>query len=359
MVIDEKLMVIDVQKKPPQGGEKNKKLMFKIFGNITTNRPPVWLMRQAGRVLPRYRKLRETYSFRELMETPQLAADVTLMPVDDLDVDAAIIFSDILTVPTALGMQIEWTDHGPKFPQPLCNVENPSKFLKIQPEKFEHVYKAIDIVVKGKKVPLIGFCGAPMTTLCYMIQGVSGKQNFPDAKKFFYQNRTETQKLLEIITEISIEYALKQIEHGIEIFQIFESNAGLVPTDFYEELMLPSVKKIANAVRSKGVPVIFFPKGIGCGLRLATPDFCDFVSVDWQTNIWDARKLVHPEVGLQGNFDPHLLFAPQEIIAAEVEKYRKFFAENPNWIANLGHGVLAETPIENVVFFIQKLKELQ
>lgn len=194
------------------------------------------------------------------METPQLAADVTLMPVDDLGVDAAIIFSDILTVPTALGMQIEWTDHGPKFPQPLCNVENPSKFLKIQPEKFEHVYKAIDIVVKGKKVPLIGFCGAPMTTLCYMIQGVSGKQNFPDAKKFFYQNRTETQKLLEIITEISIEYALKQIEHGIDIFQIFESNAGLVPTDFYEELMLPSVKKNSQCSALQGCSCDIFPE---------------------------------------------------------------------------------------------------
>ncbi len=331
---------------------------MKIFGNSTEKRPPVWLMRQAGRVLPRYRKLRENYSFRELMETPQLAADVTLMPVDDLGVDAAIIFSDILTVPTALGMQIDWTDKGPKFPQPLCTLENPSKNLKIQPEKFEHVYKAIDIVVKEKKVPMIGFCGAPLTTLCYMIQGVSSKQNFPEAKKFFYENRSETQKLLEIVTEITVDYALKQVEHGINVFQIFESNAGLVPTDFYEEMFLPSVKKIANAVRSKGVPVIYFPKGIGCGLRLVTPDICDVAGIDWQTDIWDARKIVHKDVALQGNYDPHLLFAPQEIIAAEVQKYRKFFAENPDWIANLGHGVLAETPIENVVFFIQKLKSL-
>lgn len=331
--------------------------MLKIFGNITSNRPPVWLMRQAGRVLPRYRKLRENYSFRELMETPQLAADVTLMPVDDLGVDAAIIFSDILTVPTALGMEIEWTDHGPKFPQPLCGVNNPSKFLKIQPEKFHHVYKAIDIVVKNKKVPLIGFCGAPLTTLCYMIQGVSSKQNFPEAKKFFYENRSETQKLLEIVTEISIDYALKQVEHGINVFQIFESNAGIVPTEFYEEMFLPSVMKISNAVRSKGVPVIFFPKGIGCGLRMITPEICDVAGIDWQTSIWDARKLVHKDVALQGNFDPHLLFAPQEIIAVEVEKYRKFFAENPDWIANLGHGVLAETPFENVKYFIQCIQQ--
>ena len=332
--------------------------MLKIFGNITSNRPPVWLMRQAGRVLPRYRKLRENYSFRDLMETPQLAADVTLMPVSDLGVVAAIIFSDILIVPSALGMEIEWTDHGPKFSQPLCTVENPSKSLKNLPENFEHVYKAIDIVVKEKNVPLIGFCGAPLTTLCYMIQGVSIKQNFPEAKKFFYENREETRRLIEIVTEISVEYALKQVEHGIDVFQIFESNAGILPTDFYEEMFLPSVKKISNAVRSKGVPLIFFPKGIGCGLRMITPDVCDVAGIDWQTSIWDARKMVHKAVGLQGNFDPHLLFAPQEQIAAEVEKYRKFFAENPDWIANLGHGVLAETPLTNLIFFINKIKQL-
>ena len=331
---------------------------MKIFGNSTLKGPAVWLMRQAGRVLPRYRQLRKTYSFRQLMETPQLAANVTLMPVDDLSVDAAIIFSDILVVPEALGMQIDWTDKGPKFLQPLCELQNPSKFLKNLPEKFQHVYDAIDIVVKEKNVPLIGFCGAPLTTLCYMIQGVSSKQNFPEAKKFFYENRAETQKLLEIITEISIEYALKQVEHGINVFQIFESNAGVLPTELYEEIALPSVMKIANAVRSKGVPVIFFPKGIGCGLRMITPDVSDVCGIDWQTSIWDARKLVHKDVALQGNFDPHLLFAPKEQIAAEVKKYRKFFAENPDWIANLGHGVLAETPLTNLKFFINEIKQL-
>ena len=190
-----------------------------------------------------------------------------------------------------------------------------------------------------------------------MIQGVSSKQNFPEAKKFFYENRSETQQLLEIITEISIEYALKQVEHGINVFQIFESNAGIVPTEFYEEIFLPSVTKISNAVRSKGIPVICFPKGIGCGLRMITPEVCDVAGIDWQTSIWDARKLVHKDVALQGNFDPHLLFASQEIIAAEVEKYRKFFAENPDWIANLGHGVLAETPFENVKYFIQCIQQ--
>ncbi|MBQ3688831.1 MAG: uroporphyrinogen decarboxylase [Bacteroidales bacterium] len=331
--------------------------MIKCFQNI--NRPPVWLMRQAGRVLPRYRKLREKYSFRELMETPQLASDVTLMPVEDLGVDFAIIFSDILTVPTALGMEIEWTECGPKFLKPLCELDNPSKSLKINTEKFSHVYKAIDNVVSRKNVPLIGFCGAPLTTLCYMIQGVSSKQNFPEAKKFFYTQASDAKKLIEIVTEISIEYALKQVEHGVEVFQIFESNAGILPTEMYKALILPSVKKISDAVRSKGVPVIFFPKGIGLGLKNITSEICDIVGIDWQTDIWEARQVVDNKVMLQGNFDPHLLLSPQEKIAEEIEKYRNFFSENPDWIVNLGHGVLAETPFENVKFFVDKIKSLR
>ncbi len=323
---------------------------------LKPTRPPVWLMRQAGRVLPRYMKMRESHSFKELMETPELAAEVTLMPVDDLGVDAAIIFSDILTVPVAMGMEIEWTDRGPHFPQPLCNLDNPSSHLKIQTERLDHVYKAIDIVVSRSTVPLIGFCGAPLTTLCYMLQGVSTRQNFPDAKKFIYENRQETRRLVDMLTEVSIEYATKQIEHGIDTFQLFESNAGLLPTDVYEEIFMPSVRKITQAIRSMGIPVIFFAKGLGCGLRMITPDVCDFVGIDWQTNIWDARRMVHPSVGLQGNFDPHLLFASHGQIAAEVAQYHKFFEQYPNWIANLGHGVLADTPIENVKYFINKIK---
>lgn len=326
---------------------------------LKSERPPVWLMRQAGRVLPRYRQLRERHSFQELMNTPQLAAEVTLMPVDDLGVDASIIFSDILTVPTAMGMEIEWTDKGPKFLSPLCASDNPSKLLKFCPDRLQHVYDAIDIVVQRSNVPLIGFCGAPLTTLCYMLQGVSSKQNFPDAKKFIFENREETQRLLDALVEVSIQYALEQIGHGIDVFQIFESNAGLLPTDVYEDVFLKPVVKIANAVRAMGIPVIFFAKGLGCGLRMITHDVCDYAGIDWQTNIWDARRLVHPSVGLQGNFDPHLLFAPQSAIAAEVEKYKLFSAQNPNWIVNLGHGVLAETPIENVKFFIDKIKNIR
>ena len=163
-------------------------------------------------------------------------------------------------------------------------------------------------------------------------------------------------RLIDAVTEFSIDYVTKQIEHGIDAFQLFESHASLLPADVYEELFLPAVCRITDAVRSKGIPLIFFPKGLGSGLRLITPDVCDFVSIDWQTSLIEARQMVHPEVGLQGNFDPHLLFAPQEEIAHTLEAYKPFFNQYPNWIVNLGHGVLADTPLENVKFFVDWIK---
>ena len=327
-----------------------------LFGKAC-DRPPVWLMRQAGRVLPRYQQLREQYSFSELIGTPELAAKVTLLPVEDLGVDAAILFSDILTVPIAMGMEIEWTERGPRFLNPLAEHKHPQDSLSIQPERLNYVYEAIDKVVEQSHVPLIGFCGAPLTMLCYMLQGISTKQTFPEAKRFFYKNRKETKRLLDAVTDLSIEYATKQIEHGVDAFQLFDSHAGLLPTDVYAELFLPAVCRITDAVRSMGIPLIFFPKGLGSGLKRITPDVCDFVSIDWQTSLFEARWMVHPEVGLQGNIDPHLLFASQEEIAQTMEGYKSFFREHPHWVVNLGHGVLADTPFEHVKFLVNWIKE--
>ena len=321
------------------------------------HRPPVWLMRQAGRMLPRYQKLREQYSFSELISTPELAAKVTLLPVEDLGVDAAILFSDILTVPMAMGMEIVWTERGPRFPHPLAGYQQPLRHIRVQPDSLDYVYQAIDRVVEQSHVPLIGFCGAPLTTLCYMLQGISTKQTFPEAKRFFYENKQETKYLLDAVTELSIEYAVRQIEHGIDAFQLFESHAGLLPADVYAELFLPSVCRITDAVRSMGIPLIYFPKGLGSGLKWITPEVCDFVSIDWQISLADARQMIHPEVGIQGNIDPHLLFASQEEIQRVMEGYKQFYHEHRRWVVNLGHGVLADTPFDNVKFLINWIKE--
>ena len=322
------------------------------------NRPPVWFMRQAGRVLPNYRKLKEQYSFRELMHDPALAARVTLMPVGDLGVDAAILFSDILVIPEAMGIEAVFTDRGPVFKNPLKGMDRPANRLKPNPEKLEYIYRTIDEIIRTRPdhLPLIGFCGAPLTTLCYMIQGVSSNPGFPEATRFLFQNRREAQKLIEAVTEMSIQYACGQIDHGIDVFQLFETHANLIPEEMYLEMFMPSVKKIAKVVRARGIPFIFFPKGFGSGLRKITPDLADFVGIDWQIPIHDARELVHPEVGLQGNMDPRILYADQPTIAAALEKYLPFFRKNARWIFNLGHGFLPDSPFENAKFVVDWIK---
>lgn len=323
-----------------------------------TERPPVWFMRQAGRVLPNYNNLKAKYTFRELMADANLAADVTLMPIADLGVDAAILFSDILVIPNAMGMELEWTDHGPVFPTPLSQFSKPVNHLRKHPEKLEYIYDVIDQILKQRpeNTPLIGFCGAPLTTMCYMLQGISSNGNFPDAMKFLFKNKAESQKLIDAIADFSVHYALKQIEHGVEVFQLFETHAGLIPTDMYMEMFMPAVEKIGKAVREKGVPFIFFPRGFSTGLKYITPAVCDFVSIDWQMPLEHARELVHPEVGLQGNLDPRIFYADKSAIERELEKYKPFFRNNPKWIFNLGHGFLPDTPYENAKFVTNWVK---
>lgn len=323
------------------------------------SRPPVWFMRQAGRVLPNYLKMREQYSFSELMHDPGLAAAVTLMPVEDLGVDAAILFSDILVIPVALGMPLNFTDSGPKFEVALKELSDPASTLNPDASKLHYIYDAIDEIIRTKPadIPLIGFCGAPFTTLCYMVQGLSSNHTFPEAVNLIYKDKKQAHRLLTAITELSVEYATNQVSHGISAFQIFETHAGLLPSDIYQEMMMPYVKTIAKAVREKGTPVIFLPKGLGYGIQEIQPDVADFLSIDWQLPIREARKLVHPEIGLQGNLDPRLLFADQATILETLEKYVDFGAQQQKWIFNLGHGFVPGIPYENARLVVDWIKK--
>jgi uroporphyrinogen decarboxylase len=323
-----------------------------------TDRPPVWFMRQAGRVLPSYLELRDKHSFWQMMNDPKLAAKVTLLPVYDLGVDAAILFSDILVIPYAMGMGLEFTDEGPKFDKPLREYDNPSGKLNPDPAKLQYIYNAIDEIIRTRpeNMPLIGFAGAPLTVLCYMLQGLSSKANFPDAVSYIYRNQSEVAKLVDAITDLTIIYAQQQIAHGVETFQLFETHGGILPFDLYEKMFFPYIKKIAAAVRQKGVPFIYFPKDIGTGFASITPDICDFVSVDWQTPLSTARKLVHSEVGLQGNVDPRLLFADQETIKQVLESYIEFGRKEYKWIFNLGHGFMPGISYENAKFVTDWVK---
>lgn len=325
---------------------------------IKRERPPVWFMRQAGRIIPEYMKLREKYSFHELLYTPELAADVTLQPIRSLGVDAAILFSDILVIPEALGMKLVFTDHGPRFETPLREIKNPVASLDPNPEKLKPVYQTIDAVMarKSADTPLIGFCGSPLTTLFYMVQGISSDHQFPAAVDLLYRDPETAGKLLEMVTDLSIVYALSQVKHGISAFQLFETHAGLIPYPMYHERVMPHVRRILNAIRNTGTPVIFFPKGLGHGMRALKGEPIDFVSVDWQMSLEDAFEMVGPKIGVQGNLDPRILTTDQATIKKELEKYLPFGSREHKWIFNLGHGVLPNIPFENMKFVVDWIK---
>ena len=216
-------------------------------------------------MLPSYMKIKENYTFWQMMQNPEIAAKVTLLPVDDLGVDAGILFSDILVIPHALGMGLEFNDSGPLFDQPLAYRENPLAGLNPDPSKLNYIYEVIDEIIRTKRedIPLIGFCGAPLTVLLFMLQGLGRKGDFPEAIKFIYENKETTKKLIEVVTDLSVIYAQEQANHGIEVFQLFDTHAGLIPADLYHELFMPATKRIAAAVREKNIPFIFFPKGLG------------------------------------------------------------------------------------------------
>lgn len=334
-------------------------ILLKTLRGEKTERPPVWFMRQAGRVLPSYMKIKENYTFWQMMQNPEIAAKVTLLPVDDLGVDAGILFSDILVIPHALGMGLEFNDSGPLFDQPLAYRENPLAGLNPDPSKLNYIYEVIDEIIRTKRedIPLIGFCGAPLTVLLFMLQGLGRKGDFPEAIKFIYENKETTKKLIEVVTDLSVIYAQEQANHGIEVFQLFDTHAGLIPADLYHELFMPATKRIAAAVREKNIPFIFFPKGLGTGIAQITPEDCDYLSIDWQTPLDLARKLVDPNIGLQGNVDPRLLYASQPEIEKALKPYIEFGSKNQNWIFNLGHGFMPGISFENAKFLADWVKQ--
>ena len=321
----------------------------------SSSRPPVWFMRQAGRILPSYRKLKESHNFYDMMKDPELSSEVTLLPINDLGVDSAILFSDILVIPDALGLDLIFTKNGPKFTNALNN-EN-FNHLNFDPQKLEYIYTNIKKTVENKNTtPLIGFCGGPLTTFMFMFRGNETQKSFKNAIKFFYNNRKESMKIIEQITEASIVYVENQIKSGIQCFQLFETYCGSIPYDLYKECILPYSKKILNRAKELSCPTIFFPKDFSLGLKYINKDICDFVSIDWTMKLEDARNLVDKNVGLQGNMDPRIFYYDELKIESYLESLSSFGKNNHDWIFNLGHGFLPDIDykkVQNVVNWIK------
>jgi len=335
-------------------------LILRAARGEKTERTPVWLMRQAGRILPEYRAVREKLSgFKELATTPELAAEVTIQPVDILGVDAAIIFSDILVVPEAMGCIYEMLESkGPFFPETIktkANIDN--LLVKEAPDNLEYVYQAIKITkneLQGR-VPLIGFAGAPWTIFAYMIEG-SGSKTFSKARKFLYLEKELSHTLLDKITTVTIEYLKRQVASGADMLQIFDSWAGILSPDQYNEFSLPYIEKICAAIPE--VPVTVFAKGAFFAREAMGKLSCRTIGLDWNMDIQESRKLIGPDKTLQGNLDPCVLYASTDIIKKETIKMLKAFGPEKH-IANLGHGVYPDTNKDKVRCFIDTVKEFR
>lgn len=320
-------------------------------------RPPVWLMRQAGRILPQYRELRGKLSgFKELVETPTLACEVTIQPVDELGVDAAIIFSDILVIPEAMGLTYEMIKgKGPWFPNTVQTQSDIDKLVtgEAAAAELQYVYDAVALTKKelNGRVPLIGFAGAPWTILAYMIEG-SGSKTFSKAKKFLYSEPVLAHQLLQKITTATITYLKGKIRAGVDLIQIFDSWAGILTTEQYKEFALPYIAQICDAIDE--VPKTVFAKGAYFVRQEMGQLNCNVIGVDWNMDAMETRQLVGGSKVLQGNLDPCMLYASHEQIQAETIKLIQKFGSKH--IVNLGHGVYPDTPLDGVKAFVNTVK---
>lgn len=335
-------------------------LFLRAANGEVTERPPVWLMRQAGRILPQYRALRASLSgFKELVETPELACEVTIQPIDELGVDAAIIFSDILVIPESMGLPYEMIPgKGPFFPNTIQSAADVEKLIEGQAaaDELQYVYDAVKLTKQelNNRVPLIGFAGAPFTVFCYMLEG-SGSKTFSKAKKLLYQEPELAHQLLDKITNTTIAYLKGKIRSGADLIQVFDSWAGVLNAETFQTFSLPYLQKIATALTE--VPVTLFAKGAWHSLpKLAASD-CNVVGLDWTTNAKWAREQLGAKQVVQGNLDPCALYADAQTLKATTLQMLKDFG--PHHICNLGHGVYPDTPLDNVKVFVDTVKAFQ
>jgi uroporphyrinogen decarboxylase len=317
---------------------------------------PVWLMRQAGRYLPEYQAVRAHVDFLTLCKNPKLAAEVTLQPVDILGVDAAILFSDILIPLEPMGMRLEFSDkEGPILSEPIRSKSAVERLIIPDVEEdLPFVFDTIRILRKEleHKVPLIGFAGAPFTLATYMIEGGTSK-NFLNTKKLMFQNSAVFSYLMEKITDTVTAYLLSQIKAGAQAVQIFDSWAGILAPVDYRKFAFPFVKKLISELKKAGVPIIYFVNNCAGILKEVRQSGADVIGIDWRIDIADAIKKLGKKIPVQGNLDPCALFLPKEKLEERVKDILWKGGAAKSHIFNLGHGILPQTPVENVIAMVE------
>lgn len=336
-------------------------LILRAAKGESIERYPVWLMRQAGRILPEYRAVRSKLSgFKELVETPEFATEVTIQPVDILEVDAAIIFSDILVVPEAMGLEYQMIEKtGPWFEKTIRSEEE-LKFadgnIDVE-DRLSYVLEAIKMTSKelDGRVPLIGFAGAPWTIFCYMVEG-RGSKTFSESRKLLYTNPKLAHELLERITNVTIQYLKAQVKAGANMLQLFDSWAGILGTEQYAEFGLKYLDKIANELNE--VPLTIFSKGAITSIPSIAKLKCNTVGLDWNMDIVPARNIVGETRTLQGNLDPCALYGSHSDVKNLTNKMLDSFTSKRH-IVNLGHGVYPDIDPEKVKTFIKTVKDYE
>jgi len=333
-------------------------LLLRALRKETVERPPVWMMRQAGRYLPDYIKLRDKYDFFTRVQTPELACKITLQPVDQVGVDAAIIFSDILVIPQAMGMEVLMEEgKGPSLPKIIKTQKDIDELITKDAENnLKYVYDALSLTKSelNGRVPLIGFAGAPWTILCYMVEG-KGSKTWDKAKQFAYTQPQLAHELLQKITDVTINYLKAQVKAGADTVQVFDSWSGILSPGDFKIFAQPYLLQIADALENDA-PVILFPKGSWYALNDLSNSSAAGIGIDWCVTPQFARKVTENKITLQGNFDPAKLLAPIPQIKKWVKEMIEGFGTQ-KYIANLGHGITPNVPVDHAKAFVEGVKE--
>lgn len=333
-------------------------LLLRALRGEKVERVPVWMMRQAGRYLPDYMKLKAQYDFFTRVQTPELATAITLQPIEQVGVDAAIIFSDILVIPQALGVEVLMEEgKGPSLPR-VIKTQSDVDALQAggAAEKLSYVMDALSLTKRelNGRVPLIGFAGAPWTILCYMVEG-KGSKTWEKAKEFAYTQPVVAHNLLEKITAITIDYLKAQVQAGADVVQVFDSWAGSLSPQDFKTFAQPYLLKIAAGLKDHA-PVILFPKGTWHALGDLSNSGASGIGIDWCISPQTARAMAGDNITLQGNFDPAMLLAPITEIRKAVKEMINGFGKQ-RYIANLGHGIMPNVPVDHAKAFVEAVKE--
>lgn len=333
-------------------------LFLRALKGETVERPPVWMMRQAGRYLPEFMELKHKYDFFTRCQTPELASEITVQPIRRYGMDAAILFSDILVIPQAMDIEVEMKPNfGPYLPNPIRSKEDLEKVIvpDIQ-DTLGYVMEAIAMTKEklNDEIPLIGFAGSPWTILCYCVEG-QGSKSFDKARGLCFSQPEVAHQLLQKITDTTIAYLKAKVEAGVNAVQVFDSWGGMLsPTD-YQEFSWPYIQQIVDALKDLA-PVIVFGKGCWFALKEMAQSGASAVGVDWTCSAKNARYLTGGNITLQGNFDPARLLSPPTEIKKRVTQMINEFGKD-KYIVNLGHGILPNIPLENAKTFIDAVKE--